>query len=161
MEVQEEGKWLKGLARLTRLITMLSIWGIVLVILLQIAFRNLFGIGLTWANEFSVYLQFWLVFVGAAINFKEKETIVIEFFLKKFPPGISRFLDRVHMILMTAFILIFLYSVALLIMKLANVLTPAMQMPFPIFYLAPVAGMLIYLIYVLNEWKLKIVKKQP
>ena len=82
---------------------------IVVVMFFQVVFRYVFNNSITWSEELIRYLFVWMTFFGAALCFRDKIHIGVDFFLEQMPPKIRKVVGQFNlfiMILFTVFLLI-------------------------------------------------------
>ena len=72
----------------------ISVGAFVIVISIQVIFRNLLKLPLIWANDIAVVLFVWSVFFGSAIAVRHRKHYVLEFIPQKFKKT-NCFLDLV------------------------------------------------------------------
>ena len=65
------------------------------VLLAGIALREVLGSPLVWANEISLVLFLWIVFVGAGVAFAENARIRFTLGIAVLPAGLRRLVERV------------------------------------------------------------------
>ena len=63
------------------------------VVFAQVVNRFVFHGTFAWAEEISIYMMVWLVFLGASINVLEESNIRIDFFVKLLPLRMQEFLE--------------------------------------------------------------------
>jgi TRAP-type C4-dicarboxylate transport system permease small subunit len=80
-----------------------------IVMLVQIISRYLFNAPLTWPEETARYLFIWVVFLGAAVAFKARAHLGMDFATSKLSLGIRHIVARVVEVLIFGFLLLILY----------------------------------------------------
>lgn len=83
---------------------------IVVVMFFQVLFRYVFNNSITWSEELIRYLFVWITFFGAALCFRDRIHIGIDFFLDLMPTPIRRFVERINLIIMILFTIFLLIS---------------------------------------------------
>lgn len=113
---QKSGRILSGAARIVEHAYTAATWVLVVfittmcaVMLIQIIFRYLFNMPLTWPEEVARYIFIWVVFLGAAVAFRAQAHLGMDFATSKLSPGIRRALARAIEVLILGFLLLILY----------------------------------------------------
>jgi TRAP-type C4-dicarboxylate transport system permease small subunit len=89
--------------------------GILLTVCLQVFFRYLAGLAVSWTEEATRYLGIWMVFMGAAAAVAQDSHIAVTVVVERLPPPLRRLLSRFSSLLMLLFsLLIFLGSLQLI-----------------------------------------------
>lgn len=98
------GWWrlIRAIGWLERVVGVLLISSIVITISIQVCTRYFFGQPLVWVEELAQYSFIWMVFVGAALGFKEMRHIRIDTFVGKLPAAARALWRAVLFALMTA-----------------------------------------------------------
>ncbi len=76
---------------------------IVVVMLLSIFFRYVLNDSLPWTDETIRFAFVWFTLLGAALLFRDRTHIRVDYLLEKFPPGIRRRIEELGYWLMTVF----------------------------------------------------------
>ena len=76
------------------------------VVFAQVVNRFVFHGTFAWAEEISIYMMVWLVFLGASINVLEESNIRIDFFVKLLPLRMQEFLEIICQLACAAFTVI-------------------------------------------------------
>jgi TRAP-type C4-dicarboxylate transport system permease small subunit len=125
------------------------------ILFLQVALRYV-GIGLVWAEELSIAMFIWLVFLGAALAFRRGEHPVVEVGAQALERRLSHIgMRRIH-ILLTGLIVtvlgvlaIGLVTMAWQTRQLASGLVPGFRVAF--LYLGVLGGVLVSLVAVIKR----------
>ncbi|MFD1929191.1 TRAP transporter small permease [Sporosarcina siberiensis] len=99
----------KILFSINRFITLISITIIALIVsvtFLQVIFRYVLNNSLGWADEVSRFMLIWASFLSISIAVWHKAHLRIDFFIKRFPNGILKFVTPIIHIANMAFLLI-------------------------------------------------------
>lgn len=70
----------------------LTVAAFLIVTLIQIVFRNVFKQSLIWANDVSLILFIWAIFLGAAVAVKQKRHYVMDVIPDRYPL-VNKFFD--------------------------------------------------------------------
>ncbi|MCD7896557.1 MAG: TRAP transporter small permease subunit [Planctomycetaceae bacterium] len=87
----------------------LSVAGVLVVILLQVLYREL-GMPLVWTEEASRFLFMWMAFLGMAIGFRNAESARVTIFVKMFKPLCGIVSVIIYTVFCICFFLIILYT---------------------------------------------------
>ena len=80
--------------------------GLLLVVVACNVFaRYILKIGLTWAEEFSLLLFVWVVFLGAYLAMRKKAHLALTFIIKRLPPRAFTISRYIILVLVTLFVL--------------------------------------------------------
>jgi len=134
----------------------------ILVVFSQVTSRYVFNNSLTWAEEMARYLQVWVVLLAAATAVRSGSHISVDYATHNLPVKYKRFLNIVIMFLTTSFLyFVTTYGITLfLYIHNSMQLSPAMQIPISIAYLAIPLGAVIMLIESAILFLKSIVNKQ-
>src|SRR5699024_1579026 len=66
----------------------ISLLGVVFLTIANVIARYLFNHPLQWAEEVALALFIWVIFIGVSSTMKRKGHIEVDFFVKKFSPGL-------------------------------------------------------------------------
>lgn len=78
---------------------------IVLIMSVQVLFRYAFNNSISWSEEAVRYLFVWMTFLGAAVCFRDRLHIRVDYFKDVLPPAIGKKLSRVNRWIMLLFML--------------------------------------------------------
>ncbi len=80
--------------------------GLLLVVVACNVFaRYILKIGLTWAEEFSLLLFIWVVFLGAYLAMRKKAHLALTFIIKRLPPNAFTISRHIILVLVMVFVL--------------------------------------------------------
>lgn len=80
-----------------------------IVMLIQVFSRYILNAPLTWPEEVSRYLFIWIVYLGAAIAFRYKAHLGMDFAAAKLPPAYRNWLERFVELLLLTFLILVIY----------------------------------------------------
>ena len=109
-------------------------------ILIQIVLRAM-GQSLIAMEDIALFGFFWLVFIGAALAFKDDIHVKVEFFVTWMPARIRSILIKAANIIVIVFLILFIWSGVLFTIN--NVQQHAMQLRFSmayVYFILPVSG---------------------
>ena len=121
-------------------------------ILIQIILRTL-GQSLIAMEDIALFGFFWLVFIGAAVAFKEGIHVKVEFFVNWMPTRIRAIIIMAANIIVIVFLILFIWSGVLFTIN--NVQQHAMQLRISmayVYFILPVSGF-VALIIVIGKLK--------
>lgn len=116
--------------------------GMVLVVFLQVIFRFVIHGSLPWSEELSRYLMVWAVFIGASIGAGKNAHIGVEAFVNFFPAPLKKlsvYISGLVSVLFSFVLMILAFKVLALQAQTGQV-SPAMQIPMYIPYMAVAVG---------------------
>jgi TRAP-type C4-dicarboxylate transport system permease small subunit len=140
---QRLSRWLANLCG--ALIAML-----VLVILADVASRNLLGRSITSAAEVAVLIQLYVVFIAAAVAFQRGLHFVI-FSVDHYPPKVGRALALLVRGIIVAFSATLAYYGVKLSLGQWTQLSASLQIPYSFFYFALPVGCVVTIVFALLE----------
>ena len=128
-----------------------------LLLFVNVPLRYLFLAPISWAEELSLYLMGWIVFIGSSAVIRARGHIAIDLLPQVLPPTGRRLLAIAVSVAMLLFLAVFFYYSGhhtLRIRSIAQV-TPVMQAPMWLVYLAmPVGSALMFLRTCQLVWRL-------
>ena len=93
------------LEQLATLPGLLSIILMAVVILFEVFYRYVLFNPLSWSDEFAVYCNIWMGFLGIGVAIKHDEHPALNFVLERLPPHVSKVLKILGMVLTSIFFL--------------------------------------------------------
>jgi len=144
-------RFINALGFLSEQFAIIALVAMTLLVLIQIFLRNVLNIGLTWGGELTAYFHIWMIFLGAALVLKEKGHVRLDLLIEKAPRFIRRIVDLFNLLVMIAFMGLFIYCCAEIIQRLPNVTTPALKMPYWLFFLPAFLGFLFMLVMTVRD----------
>jgi len=146
--------------RLTEWVLLILLASICIVMLTQVFSRYLFNAPLTWPEELSRYLFIWVVFLGAAIAFRHKAHLGMDFVTAKLPEKLREFTEKVVELIILAFLILILYVAPEVLGVTWLQTSPVLNLPMSSIYLAfPVAGGLM-IIDLVDRWSFSCRKRK-
>lgn len=130
-----------------------SIWGIVLIMGLQIFLRYIFGEALAWPEELSRYLFIWFTFLGMSYSIKNKSHIRIDILELSFPK-LQKSLEIIGDVIFFLFAAIMLPPGARVIRILweTNQTSPGLQAPMYLVYSSVFVGFILVIIRLVQKY---------
>lgn len=127
------GKIIMVMKEICEKISMFMLGTITIVLFAQIVLRNFTSNGLVWGNELSVYLNIWLVFLGATIIFADNKHVSMDFIMARFGEKVNRVVNIFNQLLIMIFIVCVLYNTLIFLIENKGK-TPVMSLPYFWFY---------------------------
>jgi TRAP-type transport system small permease protein len=121
----------------------------VLAVFLQVVFRYVVNLPLSWTEELARYVFVWASMIGASMGVKKKTHFCLDSLLKAFPHRQRKIAEAVLYVLMSVFLLILVYFGALFSRELYVQTAPGLDIPMAIPYAAVPVGGLLMLIHIL------------
>lgn len=130
---------LRAIGVLERIAGIALVTGIVVTITIQVMTRYFLGQPLVWVEEMAQYSFIWMVFIGAALGFKELRHICIDTFVAKLPPTLRSLWKAGLYALMTlaAFIVAYYAWDIMAIEGKSNTMSLPIELPRMWFYSVP------------------------
>lgn len=128
-----------------------------LIIFTNVVLRYFFNSGLVWAEEFTRYSIIWITFIGGSVAVRNGAHLSVSAFVDSLKTKLHKYILTIFAYLVsisfTSFLFIWGGSLTLKI-KETNQLTPAMEMPTYLIYLAiPIGGLLMTIRFIQAFWK--------
>lgn len=125
-----------------RAILSILISGILLIMILNMFSRYVFGVSFSWVPEMARFLMAWSIFLGAGILVYNEEHIKVDI-LEKYLSGLPHKLLKLILILgsMVLYLFIVIYGISFVIKSQGQVASSMMFLPMNVVYLAiPISG---------------------
>lgn len=130
----------RGFERLAIVMLLLTTF----LVVLQVAARNVWQVGLPWADELARYGGLGIVYLAVPLLLLNGGHIAVDILSSRLKGRAGRVLAVVNEILILAFCGLFLHGSYLFLLKAGKFATPALRMPNLLFYLPVVLGMLLF-----------------
>ncbi|MBI1384349.1 MAG: TRAP transporter small permease subunit [Rhizobiales bacterium] len=113
-----------------------------LLLFVNVILRYAFLAPISWAEELSVYLVIWIVFIGASVVVRMRGHLAIDLVPKMLSPAVRRVLLAWILLINLGFFAIFIYYSALHTLRVfaSGQTTPSMEAPMWLTYLAMPVG---------------------
>lgn len=122
---------------------------LILVGTAQVFFRYVVNYSLFWSEELMRYLFVWLVMLGIGIGVRQKAHVAVDALNYVLSPASQRWLNVINSVLGLAFFGILIWLGAKLAIKNMHQLSPAMNLPMGLVYLAlPACGLISFFFYI-------------
>jgi TRAP-type C4-dicarboxylate transport system permease small subunit len=125
---------------------------IVGVTFIQVLFRYIFHLSLAWSEELARYLFLWLAALSAAYAFKTRSHFALNFLVNRFGKGLQRATSTFVSLVVSVFLLIFIWKATEFTFSMAKQVAPSTQMSMGVPYSSAVVGGALMLFYVLRNW---------
>ena len=116
------------------------------LILIQIVARELFNLGLPWADELSRYAGLGMIFLVLPLLLQNGMHVRVDYFLGKFNPASRGFVELTNELATLAFCVLFLWAGYWFMQRAGRFSTPAIGIPNLVYYLPAMAGMALTLL---------------
>lgn len=124
-----------------------------IIIVLQVFFRYVLNNSLSWSEELARYLFIWMIYVGISYGVKLDKHICVDAVYTFMPKGIKRGYAIVAYVLFLIFaVAIIYYGILVVGMQISSgQVSPAMGLPMQYVYVAPVVGMILTVIRLVQK----------
>lgn len=134
-------KWLYSL---DDAIAGIAVTGIVFLTFINVVARFIFNSPIGWAEEVTLGLFIWLVFVGMSSSIKDNGHIGVDYFVRKLPKPVAQAIRALKVVIIYAVLLgIFVGFGSQLTLKAASKITPVLGVSYQYIDIAvPLGGIL-------------------
>ena len=124
-----------------------------IIIVLQVFFRYVLNNSLSWSEELARYLFIWMIYIGISYGVKLDKHICVDAVYTFMPKGIKRGYAIVAYILFLIFaVAIIYYGILVVGMQITSgQVSPAMGLPMQYVYVAPVVGMVLTVVRLVQK----------
>jgi TRAP-type C4-dicarboxylate transport system permease small subunit len=136
----------------------LMLFIMVVVICVKVFVYRIFGVPMNWYLEVSQYCLINIAYFGAALAFRLKQHISIDFIVVKFSKRIKELIEIISQILLIPFLFILFYAGIIILFK-SKGCTPTLELPMYIYYFPVCGGSLFLCVYGLLDLLKKLYKK--
>ncbi|WP_417251912.1 TRAP transporter small permease [Castellaniella sp.] len=136
------------------------------LVVLQVVARNVWQVGLPWADELARYGGLGVVYLAIPLLLLQNGHIAVDIISARLHGRAGRVLAVINEIIVLGFCGLFLYGSYMFLMKAGRFSTPALRMPNLLFYLPVVVGMLLFTLVAIQRlihiiWPVKSTAAQP
>ncbi|MCI8398634.1 MAG: TRAP transporter small permease [Oscillibacter sp.] len=123
------------------------------IIVLQVFFRYVLNNSLAWSEELARYLFIWTIYIGISYGVKMDKHVAVDAVYAYMPKGVKKYYAMVAYALFTIFaVLVIYYGVTVVGMQITSgQVSPAMGLPMQYVYVAPVVGMVLTVIRLVQK----------
>ncbi len=121
----------------------------VVAVFLQVVFRYVVNLPLSWTEELARYVFVWASMLGASMGVKKKIHFCLDSLLKSFSQRQRKIAEIILYLLMSVFLLVLVYYGALFSRELYVQTAPGLDIPMAIPYAAVPVGGLLMLLHIL------------
>lgn len=139
------------LCSLAEALAIVALIAVAALIMAQIVAREIFTMGLSWADELARYAGLCVIFLAIPSLLVRDEHVRVDMFLNMMPPRLRSAVSIGNEILMVAFGALFVAAGWLFMERAAKFSTPALRMPNLIFYLPAFIGMALLLLVAIDR----------
>ena len=124
-----------------------------IIIVLQVFFRYVLNNSLSWSEELARYLFIWMIYVGISYGVKMDKHICVDAVYTFMPKSIKRGYAIVAYVLFLIFaVAIIYYDILVVGMQISSgQVSPAMGLPMQYVYAAPVVGMVLTVVRLVQK----------
>ena len=135
------------------IITMFGL--LVLVVFAQVIARFVFNNPFRWSEELARYLQVWMIVLTSSICIREGTHLAVDYATHALPFVYRKLLKLLVLLLMVFYLIIVIVYGAKMVSVITKQVSPAMQIPIYIAYLAvPIGGFLMFIEALISFFKL-------
>ncbi len=120
-------------------------------IVVQVTARNVFALGLPWAEELARYAGLGVVYLAVPLLLLQDRHIKVDLLLHRLRGVAARALQVVNELIVLGFALVFLWGGWLFLKRAANFSTAALGIPNWLYYLPAALGMLLFALVALQR----------
>lgn len=135
---------LASLCRLFERVAMMLLALMTAFIVVQVTARNVFALGLPWAEELARYAGLGVVYLAIPLLLLQDKHIKVDLLLVRLRGGAARALNLVNELIVLAFALVFLWGGWLFLKRAANFSTAALGIPNWLYYMPAALGMVLF-----------------
>jgi TRAP-type C4-dicarboxylate transport system permease small subunit len=107
----------------------LGFTAILAITVLQVFCRYVLNNSLSWAEELVTYLFVWLVFIGVAVNVRDRSHIRVDILTRLLPPGVRKILEVGVELSMAAFMGAMVWLGFGMVRLMSGTESPALHLP--------------------------------
>ena len=120
-------------------------------IVVQVTARNVFALGLPWAEELARYAGLGVVYLAVPLLLLQDRHIKVDLLLIRVRGGAARVLNVANELIVLGFALVFLWGGWLFLKRAASFSTAALGIPNWLYYLPAALGMLLFALVALQR----------
>lgn len=141
--------------KLVRIIIVVMFGLLVLVVFGQVIARFVFNDPFRWSEELARYLQVWMIILTSSICIREGIHLAVDYATHALPFVFRKLLKLLVLLLIMFYLIIVIVYGAKLVSVITMQVSPAMQIPIYIVYLAvPTGGFLMFIEALISFFKL-------
>lgn len=141
--------------KLVKIIIIVMFGLLVLVVFGQVIARFVFNDPFRWSEELARYLQVWMIILTSSICIREGTHLAVDYATHTLPFVYRKLLKLLVLLLMVFYLIIVTVYGIRIISVITKQVSPAMQIPIYIVYLAvPIGGFLMFIEALISFFKL-------
>ena len=123
------------------------------IIVAQVFFRYVLNNSLSWSEELARYLFIWTIYIGISYGVKMDKHVAVDAVYSYMPKGVKKYYAMIAYTLFLLFaVAIVYYGVTVVGMQISSgQVSPAMGLPMQYVYVAPVVGMVLTVIRLVQK----------
>ncbi len=142
---------LASLCRMFERVAMLLLAVMTAFIIVQVTARNVFALGLPWAEELARYAGLGVVYLAVPLLLLQDKHIKVELLLHRLRGRAARVLNVLNEVIVLGFALVFLWGGWLFLKRAASFGTAALGIPNWLYYLPAALGMALFALVALQR----------
>jgi TRAP-type C4-dicarboxylate transport system permease small subunit len=150
-DMPSERGWLAAACRGLEIVTMWLLGAITVLVLAQIAARDVFGVGAPWAEELARYCGLSLVYLALPLLLLNDKHIHVDMLVKRLHGLPQRVVLVANEAFTVLFCALFLWGGWVFMQRASKFSTPAIGMPNWLYYLPAFVGMLVFTLVALRR----------
>jgi TRAP-type transport system small permease protein len=132
-------------------VTLFCFIAMLFVMILQVFFRDVLRISVSWTDETTRYFFIWAIFLGSALAQRTREHIRITVLVDRFRPRLRRFFNTVIDIFSILISMVLLIGCIKMMITTYGVLTSTIPISFTYIYLALALGITMMVILLIRD----------
>lgn len=135
--------------------------GIIALVLMMLilggqSIANWFGISWLWSDEMAFMMNFWVIYIGAAVVMHHDKHVQVDMIVEKLPKKFSAYWELIRLALCLFVCVYMLCSAVSYLGATVNVTTVVLKMPKVVYYIVPVISFSYFILTLVNRfiWQL-------
>ncbi|MCH3918242.1 MAG: TRAP transporter small permease [Spirochaetia bacterium] len=142
-------KFIEYSKRLLEIVCGILLIALTIVIFAQVFSRFVLHHSFAWAEEASIYMMIWMVFLGTSVNVLKESNIRIDFFIRLFPESVQKIIGIVSDLICIGFIAILCRQSFLIVKLNLHNLAAGIKIPIAVMYAGFSVSAIIMVLYFL------------
>lgn len=110
-----------------------------------------FGVSLLWSDELAFMMNFWIIYIGAAVVMHYDKHVQVDMLVEKLPKKIANGWEMIRLILCLFVSVYMLCSAVQYLGSTLNVTTVVLKMPKIVYYIVPVICFSYFILTLVNR----------
>lgn len=143
-----------SIRKLVKIVIVTMFGLLVLVVFSQVIARFILNDPFRWSEELARYLQVWMIILTSSICIREGTHLAVDYAVYALPFVYRKLLKLLVLLLMMFYLIIVIVYGARIISVITKQISPAMQIPIYLVYLAvPIGGFLMFIEALISFFK--------